>query len=99
MNRSLIIYENNKAIQYLTEKIRFLETIEDFYNKAQNLLGQSVDTTLPLDLDFNYHRELIKIRKQDISNVRWMLRVQSMREARNPHQQFKSIGVIKPWKN
>jgi len=63
------------------------------------LLGQSVDTTLPLDLDFNYHRELIKIRKQDISNVRWMLRVQSMREARNPHQQFNSIGVIKPWKN
>jgi len=30
MNRSLIIYENNKAIQYLTEKIRFLVTIEDF---------------------------------------------------------------------
>ncbi len=77
MNKSLIIYENNKAIHYLTEKVRFLEIVEDFYSKVQKLLGQSVDTALPPDLDFNYHRELIKIRKQNFSHVRWMLQVQN----------------------
>jgi hypothetical protein len=89
MSKSSIIHENNKAIQYLTEKIRSLEIIEDFYNKVQKLLGQSVDTTLPLDLDFNYYRELIKIRKQEIGNIRWMLQVQSMLEALKPRQQFR----------
>jgi hypothetical protein len=79
MNNSQIIQQNSIAVQYLTEKIRFLETVEDFYNKVQNLLGQGVDITLPPDLDFNYHCELIKIRKQDISFVRWMLQLQITR--------------------
>jgi hypothetical protein len=99
MNKNSIIQENNKAIHYLTEKIRFLEKVEDFYNKTRKLLGQSADATLPPDLDFNYHHELIKIRKQNISNVRWTLQVQSMREALGPRQQFRPTGVIKPWKN
>jgi hypothetical protein len=99
MNKSLIIYENNKAIHFLTEKIKFLDTLEDFYNKVQKLLGQSVDATIPTGLDFNYHRALIKVRRQDIGNVRWMLQVHSMRVARNPRQQSRPIGIVRPWKN
>ena len=66
MNKSSSIEENNKVVRYLTEKIDSLELIENFYNKVQDLLGQGVDIKFPPDLDFNYHRELIKIRKQDI---------------------------------
>ncbi len=40
MNRSSSIEENNKVVQYLTEKIDSLELIENFYNKVQDLLGQ-----------------------------------------------------------
>jgi hypothetical protein len=88
-----IIQQNKIAIQHLT-----LETIENFYGKTQCLLGQSVDINLPPDLDFNYHYELIKIRKQDISNVKWMLQAQNMRLARYPYQRFKPVEIIKPWK-
>jgi hypothetical protein len=93
-----IIQQNKIAIQHLIEKIRTLETIENFYGKTQCLLGQSVDINLPPDLDFNYHYELIKIRKQDISNVKWMLQAQNRRLARYPYQQFKPVEIIKPWK-
>ena len=93
-----IVQQNKIAIQHLIEKIRTLETIENFYDKTQRLLGQSVDINLPPDLDFNYHYELIKIRKQNIDNVRWMLQAQNMRLARYPYQRFKPGGIIKPWK-
>jgi len=93
-----IIQQNKIAIQHLTEKIRILETVENFYDKTQSLLGQSVDINLPLDLDFNYHYELIKIRKQNIDNVRWMLQAQNMRLARYPYQRFKPVGIIRLWK-
>jgi hypothetical protein len=93
-----IIQQNKIAILQLTEKIRTLETVENFYDKAQSLLGQSVDVGLPPDLDFNYHYELIKIRKQSIDNVRWMLQTQNMRLARYPYQRFKPVGIIKLWK-
>ena len=93
-----IIQQNKIAIQHLIEKIRTLETIENFYDKTQCLLGQSVDINLPPDLDFNYHYELIKIRKQNIDNVRWMLQAQNMRLARYPYQRFKPVEIIKPWK-
>ncbi len=43
MNKSSSIEENNKVVQYLTEKIDSLELIENFYNKVQDLLGQGVD--------------------------------------------------------
>ena len=93
-----IIQQNKIAIQHLIEKIRTLETIGNFYDKTQCLLGQSVDTNLPPDLDFNYHYELIKIKKQNIDNVRWMLQAQNMRLAHYPYQRFKPVGIIKPWK-
>ncbi len=79
MNRSSSIEENNKVVQYLTEKIDSLELIENFYNKVQDLLGQGVDIKFPPDLYFNYHRELIKIRKQDISFARWTFQLQVIR--------------------
>jgi hypothetical protein len=79
MNKSSSIEENNKVVQYLTEKIESLELIENFYNKVQDLLGQGVDIKFPPDLDFNYHRELIKIRKQDISFARWTFQLQVIR--------------------
>jgi hypothetical protein len=93
-----VIQQNKIAIQQLTEKIRILETIENFYDKAQSLLGQSIDVSLPPDLDFNYHYELIKIRKQNIGNARWILQAQNMRLARYSYQRFKSVGIIKLWK-
>ena len=79
MNKSSNIEENNKVVQYLTEKIDSLELIENFYNKVQDLLGQGVDIKFPSDLDFNYHQELIKIRKQDISFARWTFQLQVIR--------------------
>ena len=48
MNKSSNIEENNKVVQYLTEKIDSLELIENFYNKVQDLLGQGVDIKLSL---------------------------------------------------
>jgi len=93
-----IIQQNKIAIQHLIEKIRTLETIENFYDKTQCLLGQSVDINLPPDLDFNYHYELIKIRKQDINNVKRTLQAQNMRLARYPYQQFKPVEIIRLWK-
>ncbi len=79
MNKSSSIEENNKVVQYLTEKIDSLGLIENFYDKVQDLLGQGVDIKLSPDLDFNYHRELIKIRKQDISFARWTFQLQVIR--------------------
>ena len=79
MNKSSSIEENNKVVQYLTEKIDSLELIENFYNKVQDLLGQGVDIKFPPDLDFNYHGDLIKIRKQDISFARWTFQLQVIR--------------------
>jgi hypothetical protein len=79
MDKSSSIEENNKVVQYLTEKIDSLELIESFYDKVQDLLGQGVEIEFPHDLDFNYHRELIKIRKQDISFARWTFQLQIIR--------------------
>ena len=53
MNKSSSIEENNKVVQYLTEKIDSLEMIENFYNKVQDLLGQGVDIKFPPDLDLS----------------------------------------------
>ena len=71
------LHHNEAAIQYLTNKLQSLEMIEKFYSKVLKLLGQGVDIKLPSDLDFDYHTELIKIRKQNISIVRWKLQLQS----------------------
>ncbi len=75
------LYHNEAAIQCLTDKLRSLEMIENFYSKILKLLGQGVDIELPSDLDFDYHTELIKIRKQNISFVRWKLQLQSKHSA------------------
>jgi len=79
MNKSSSIEENNKVVQYLTEKIDSLELIENFYNKVQDLLGQGVYIKFPPDLDFNYQRGIIIIRKQDIICSRWTFQLHVIR--------------------
>ena len=62
-------------IKSITEKLEFLNSMEEFYQKVQEMLHY-LGIKSPSKLDFNYYSELIKQRKQDLAFARWTIQRQ-----------------------
>ena len=82
-------------IKSITEKLEFLNSMEEFYQKVQEMLHY-LGIKSPSKLDFNYYSELIKQRKQDLAFARWTIQ-------RQYRKWFKShmnkTGLIKMYKS
>ena len=63
-------------INSITEKLEFLNNMEEFYQKVQEMLHY-LGIKSPSRPDFNYYSELIKQRKQDLAFARWTIQRQS----------------------
>jgi hypothetical protein len=62
-------------IKSITEKLEFLNSMEEFYLKVQEMLHY-LGIKSPSKPNFNYYSELIKRRKQDLAFARWMIQRQ-----------------------
>jgi hypothetical protein len=62
-------------IKSITEKLEFLNRMEEFYQKVQEML-RYLGIKSPSKPDFNYYSELIKQRKQDLAFARWTIQRQ-----------------------
>jgi hypothetical protein len=62
-------------INSITEKLEFLNNMEEFYQKVQEMLHY-LGIKSPSRPDFNYYSELIKQRKQDLAFARWTIQRQ-----------------------
>ena len=62
-------------IKSITEKLEFLNSMEEFYQKVQEMLHY-LGIKSPSKPDFNYYSELIKQRKQDLAFARWTIQRQ-----------------------
>jgi len=62
-------------IKSITEKLEFLNSMEEFYLKVQEMLHY-LGIKSPSKPNFNYYSELIKQRKQDLAFARWMIQRQ-----------------------
>ena len=62
-------------IKSITEKLEFLNSMEEFYLKVQEMLHY-LGIKSPSQPDFNYYSELIKQRKQDLAFARWTIQRQ-----------------------
>jgi hypothetical protein len=62
-------------IESITEKLEFLNSMEEFYLKVQEMLHY-LGIKSPSKPNFNYYSELIKRRKQDLAFARWMIQKQ-----------------------
>ena len=65
-------------IKSVTEKLEFLNSMEEFYQKVQEMLHY-LGIKSPSKPDFNYYSELIKQRKQDLAFARWTIQRQYRR--------------------
>ncbi len=63
------------TIKSITEKLEFLNSMEEFYQKVQEMLHY-LGIKSPSKPDFNYYSELIKQRKQDLAFARWKIQRQ-----------------------
>ena len=62
-------------IKSITEKLEFLNSMEELYLKVQEMLHY-LGIKSPSKPDFNYYSELIKQRKQDLAFARWTIQRQ-----------------------
>jgi hypothetical protein len=82
-------------INSITEKLEFLNNMEEFYQKVQEMLHY-LGIKSPSRPDFNYYSELIKQRKQDLAFARWTIQ----RQYRKWFMvQMNKTGLIKMYKN
>ena len=82
-------------IKSITEKLEFLNSMEEFYLKVQEMLHY-LGIKSPSKPDFNYYSELIKQRKQDLAFARWTIQRQ-YREWFKSH--MSKTGLIKMYKS
>ncbi len=66
---------SSTVIKFITEKLEFLNSMEEFYQKVQEML-RYLGIKSPSKPDFNYYSELIKQRKQDLAFARWTIQRQ-----------------------
>jgi hypothetical protein len=82
-------------INSITEKLEFLNNMEEFYQKVQEMLHY-LGIKSPSKPDFNYYSELIKQRKQDLAFARWTIQ----RQYRKWFMvQMNKTGLIKMYKS
>jgi hypothetical protein len=82
-------------INSITEKLEFLNNMEEFYQKVQEMLHY-LGIKSPSRPDFNYYSELIKQRKQDLAFARWTIQ----RQYRKWFMvQMNETGLIKMYKS
>ena len=82
-------------IKSITEKLEFLNSMEEFYQKVQEMLHY-LGIKSPSKPDFNYYSELIKQRKQDLAFARWTIQ----RQYRKWFMvQMNKAGLIKMYKS
>jgi hypothetical protein len=82
-------------INSITEKLEFLNNMEEFYQKVQEMLHY-LGLKSPSRPDFNYYSELIKQRKQDLAFARWTIQ----RQYRKWFMvQMNKTGLIKMYKS
>ena len=82
-------------IKSITEKLEFLNSMEEFYQKVQEMLHY-LGIKSPSRPDFNYYSELIKQRKQDLAFARWTIQ----RQYRKWFMvQMNKTGLIKMYKS
>ena len=82
-------------IKSITEKLEFLNGMEELYQKVQEML-RYLGIKSPSKPNFNYYSELIKRRKQDLAFARWMIQRQ-YREWFMSH--MNRTGLIKTYKS
>ena len=82
-------------IKSINEKLEFLNSMEEFYQKVQEMLHY-LGIKSPSKPNFNYYSELIKRRKQDLAFARWMIQRQ-YREWFMSH--MSKTGLIKIYKS
>ena len=82
-------------IKSITEKLEFLNGMEELYQKVQEML-RYLGIKSPSKPNFNYYSELIKRRKQDLAFARWMIQRQ-YREWFMSH--MSKTGLIKTYKS
>lgn len=82
-------------INCINEKLEFLNRLEEFYQKVQEMLHY-LGIKSPSKPDFNYYSELIKQRKQDLAFARWTIQRQ-YRKWFMVH--MSKTGLIKMYKN
>jgi phosphatidylethanolamine-binding protein (PEBP) family uncharacterized protein len=82
-------------IKFVTEKLEFLKSMEELYQKVQEMLHY-LGIKPPSKLNFNYYLELIKQRKQDLAFARWIIQRQ-YREWFESH--MNKTGLIKMYKS
>jgi hypothetical protein len=87
---------NNPSIiiKSITEKLEFLNSMEELYQKVQEIL-RYLGIKSPSKPNFNYYSELIKRRKQDLAFARWMVQRQH-KEGFTSH--MSKPGLIKMYK-
>jgi len=82
-------------INSITEKLEFLNNMEEFYQKVQEMLHY-LGIKSPSRPNFNYYAELIKQRKQDLAFARWTIQ----RQYRKWFMvQMNKTGLIKMYKS
>ena len=82
-------------IKSINEKLEFLNSMEEFYQKVQEMLHY-LGIKSPSKPDFNYYSELIKQRKQDLAFARWTIQ----RQYRKWFMvQMNKTGLIKMYKS
>jgi hypothetical protein len=82
-------------INSITEKLEFLNNMEEFYQKVQEMLHY-LGIKSPSRPDYNYYSELIKQRKQDLAFARWTIQ----RQYRKWFMvQMNKTGLIKMYKS
>ncbi len=84
----------NTIIKFVTEKLEFLRSMEELYQKVQETLHY-LGIKPPSRLNFNFYLELIKQRKQDLAFARWTIQRQH-REWFMSH--MSKTGLIKMYK-
>jgi hypothetical protein len=82
-------------INSITEKLEFLNNMEEFYQKVQEMLHY-LGIKSPSKPNFNYYSELIKQRKQDLAFARWTIQRQYRKWF---IVQMNKTGLIKMYKS
>jgi len=83
------------TIKSITEKLEFLNSMEEFYQKVQEMLHY-LGIKSPSKPNFNYYSKLIKQRKQDLAFARWTIQ----RQYRKWFMvQMSKTGLIKMYKS
>lgn len=82
-------------IKSITEKLEFLNSMEELYQKVQEML-RYLGIKSPSKPNFNYYSELIKQRKQDLAFARWTIQRQYIEWSKS---RMSKTGLIKMYKS